>query len=150
MTSRTHTQKWDRITKISLTAFVVGLTGRIFLDILDVASILQLLFMLAAFVGLVMAFIGGVKTFGGLKTGVTSLITGAVFWIAGNGMLESVGSDTILGVEFPHFSDPLYIAGWPINNFGMLLLAVGAVMTIVTYLRRVLKAVESKSVPTPR
>lgn len=142
MTTLTHTQKWDRITKISLAAFVLGLAGMIALDLLDVASVLQLLFMLAAIVGLIMSFIAGPKTLGGLKTGIIGLITGAVFWIAGTAMINNVGHDTILGVEFLHFSSPLWIIGWPLQAYGMIILIVGGVMAMVTYLRRVLKAVE--------
>ena len=142
--THSHYEKWNRITKWSITAFVVGLIGGILADLIDAdwTVVPWILFNLATVAGLVMSFVGAPKVFGGLKTGITALIVGAVLFIVGNGMLDQVGSDTVLGVEFTHFSDPLYIIGKPLHTHGILFMIVGGIMALVSYLRRILKAVE--------
>lgn len=146
MTTRTHTRnslsKWDKITMWAIGTFAVCLTLHLILRVNNVASGLAFTLSIIALIGLVFTFIGGAKTLGGIVTGLTSLISGAVVWFVGMTMKEYPESSYIVGVEIPAFGDPLYIIGWAILYYGAIMFIVGAIMTVVTYLRRVLKAVE--------
>jgi len=144
--TRTGLSKWDKITMWSIAALVFGFVGTVTLDLADihgtVANIIGVPFMLLEIAGFVMSFIAAPKVFGGIKTGVTAVIAGFVFFIVGKIMKETPEPSIIMGVEFPPFSDPLYIIGSPLYALGIFVMIVGSIMAVVTYLRRILRAVE--------
>lgn len=144
MKNHTHAEKWKKITKISLAIFVIALIGGLGLNLAGFRGIAALLG-LVELAAMITTFIGASKAIGGLKTGVIALITGAALFIVGHAMLSYTEPSMILGVEFAPLGDPLYIAGYPLRLRGIWLLIIGGIMAAVSYLRRVLKAVENKS-----
>lgn len=135
---------WKKITTWSITALAVGAIATLIADANRWTWWASLPFNLAMLAGLVVTFIGAPKLFGGLKVGIVSLITGAALWAAGMIMKGIPDSSTILGVEFSPFGHPLYIIGWDLVYYGAILFIVGGIMAVVSYLRRVLRAVESR------
>lgn len=152
MTTRNHTNtglsKWEKITMWSIAAFFIGFIGMIAIDLTGItgtwADVIGIPLGLAELIGLIMAFVSAPKVFGGLKTGITALIIGAALFIIGTALRNSADPSYIMGVEFAPLSDPLYIIGSPMHFRGILFMIVGGIMAIVTYLRRVLQAVESR------
>lgn len=145
MKTHTHLEKWDKITKWSIAALIIGFTITTLVDINDGPWWIGTPFNLASITGLVMSFVGAPKVFGGLKVGVFSLIAGAVIWFTGMTMKDVPEPSIIVGVEFPPLSDPLYTVGWDFVYYGAIIFIVGGIMAAVSYLRRVLRAVESKT-----
>lgn len=128
----------------AIATFVVGLAVHLMLEVSNIASGLSFILNILAFIVLILALTAGAKTFGGLATGITSLIAGAVIWFVGMTIKEYPEPSYIIGVEFPPFSDPLYIMGWAILYYGAIMFIVGHIMAVVTYLWRVWKAVEGR------
>lgn len=147
MTTHTHTKMghWDKITMISLAVFVVGLAGGMIRDALQAPVFIANILFVLVIVGLVMTFVAGSKAFGGLRIGLATLITGFVFLLIGWIMVESAGTMRLLGGQITDFNDPLYIIGMPLRTFGVIFIPVGLVMSIVAYLRRMLRAVEGRA-----
>lgn len=151
MTTRTHTStglsKWEKVTMWSIGTFVLGLTFSLIADINKWPTLLQSLLQLAALAGFIMSFVSAPRVIGGLKTGIISMIAGAVTWFVGMTMKSIPEPSYIIGVEFAPFGDPLYIIGWQFVYYGATMFIVGAIMAAVTYLRRVLRAVEGRDQP---
>lgn len=149
MTTHTHTtnRKWNKITKISIAAFAGGAVLNAIVRLLDIEwlVIVGALANLVAVAGLILGFIGAVKVFGGLKTGIITLVTGVVLYIIGQILVSAAGTMRFLGGEISDFNHPAFIIGQPVTVYGTIIGIVGFIMAVVTYLRRVLKAVESKA-----
>lgn len=145
MDAHTRADKWRRITTLAIAVFLVSLIGGQIFGVMDAdwALVIADLFFWVTLAAMIMWLVAAPKVFGGLKAGVVALVAGVAFFVVGAVMLSMVETSRFMSVDIPDSSSPLYLIAMPLRFSGIALLVAGAVMAVVSYLRRVLKAVES-------